>query len=162
MSENSNFFHFEFALVCRNIPASLVNGLSLIEHDQVDLIAAKEQHHEYLRLLEESGVKLIEIEANEAYPDCVFVEDTAVAIGNKIFLTNPGAESRRGEVTAVLNKFQQYANELNLEIVALHNKEEAFIDGGDVCFTGREILVGLSHRTNLKGRLFIKKIILSE
>jgi dimethylargininase len=85
------------------------------------------------------------------FPDCVFVEDTAIALDHKILITNPGAESRRGETKAVEAAFEQHSRALALEIHQIKNKEEAFVDGGDVCFTGREILVGLSKRTNLKG-----------
>ena len=47
MSKN---FNFEFALVCKNLPLSLVNGLSLTQHDPVDLNKAKEQHENYLNI----------------------------------------------------------------------------------------------------------------
>lgn len=79
------------------------------------------------------------------------MEDTAIALGNKIFISNPGANSRRGETVAIENKFKEFASELGLEIYGVANKDEAFIDGGDVCFTGREFFVGLSKRTNSKG-----------
>ncbi len=146
------FAKYEYALVCKDLPKSLVKGLSLENHDPVKLDEAIKQHNDYLDFLRASGLKLIEIEAQEAYPDCVFVEDTAIAVENKIFITNPGAESRRDEVLTVAAKFRENAEELGLEIVEVKNKEEAFIDGGDVCYTGREILVGLSKRTNQKGK----------
>jgi len=144
-------FEYEYALICNGLPSSIVNGLSLEDHDPVDLDLAKKQHSEYLKYLKESGLKLIEIEPQEQYPDCVFVEDTAIALGNKIFISNPGADSRRGETIAVEKKFREYSSELGLEIYCVSNKDEAFIDGGDVCFTGHEFFVGLSKRTNSKG-----------
>ena len=81
----------------------------------------------------------------------MFVEDTAIAIDNRILITNPGAESRRGETNAVRDALKKHASELNLEIIEMDNKVDAFIDGGDCCFTGKELLIGLSNRTNLKG-----------
>jgi len=146
------FAKYEYALVCKNLPKSLVSGLSLEKHDPISLEEAAIQHSEYLSYLRASGLKLIEIEAQEIYPDCVFVEDTTVAVDNKIFITNPGAESRRGEILAVAAKFKEHAEGLGLDIFEIQNKDEAFIDGGDVCFTGRELLVGLSKRTNQKGK----------
>ncbi len=148
-------FNFEYALVCRDLPNSLLNGLSLSEHTPVDLEEARIQHANYLNYLKESGVKLIEIDADERYPDCVFVEDIAVAVNNKILITNPGAVSRRDEAINVANKFNQIADELKLNVNFVKNKQEAFIDGGDVCYTGREFMVGLSSRTNLKGLFFL-------
>lgn len=146
-----NFANYEYALVCRDLPKSLVNGLSMDKHDPIDLVAAEDQHTKYLEYLEQSGLKLIEIKAQEEFPDCVFVEDTAIAVDNRIFITNPGALTRRGETQAVLAKFKEHADELGLQLTEVRNKNEAFIEGGDVCYTGREILVGLSERTNQKG-----------
>lgn len=151
MSFEAKYFEYEYALVCKNLPSTLDNGLSLDQHDPVDLATAKEEHRQYLLHLVESGLKLIEIEAQEEYPDCVFVEDTAIAMNHKILISNPGAESRRGETKAVAATFVTHSASLGLEVFQIKNKEEAFIDGGDVCFTGREFLVGLSTRTNLKG-----------
>ena len=148
------FFKHKFALVCNGIPNSLVNGLSLEEHEQIDLEKARQQHLVYLNELQKLGVSLIAVEPDEAYPDCVFVEDTAVALGNRVFITNPGALSRRGETKAIENKLNSLKQELGLEIGKIHNVNEAFMDGGDVLFTGREFIVGLSNRTNQKGKLF--------
>ena len=54
------------------------------------------------------------------------MEDTAIALGNKIFISNPGADSRRGETIAVEKKFREYSSELGLEIYCVSNKDEAF------------------------------------
>lgn len=157
MSRNLNF---EYALVCKTIPNSLMNGLSLEAHEPLDLKKAKEQHELYLNYLTESNVKLVEIEPDDAYPDCVFVEDTAIAIDNRILITNPGAESRRGEANAVRAAFNRVASDLNLKVIEMENREDAFIDGGDCCFTGKELLIGLSNRTNLKGKLLCNILFL--
>ena len=58
-------FQYEYALVCRNLPTSLVNGLSLEEHEPVELAKAADEHNQYLQNLIESGIKLIEIQAQE-------------------------------------------------------------------------------------------------
>ena len=42
-------------------------------------------------------------------------------------------------------------------MILLVNDSEAKLDGGDVLWTGREILVGLSHRTNAKGLEAVKE-----
>lgn len=144
-------FKYEYALVCRDIPKTIANGLSIEDHEPVDLNKTIQEQKDYIDYLKQAGLKLIEIDAQEIYPDCVFVEDTAIAIDNKIFISNPGAESRRGEAEAVTSKFEEHSKELGLEICQVQNKEESFVDGGDVMFTGREIIVGLSKRTNLKG-----------
>lgn len=144
-------FNYTHALVCESIPNSLVNGLSLDEHEPIDLSLAMTQHKAYLDELQKSGLKLIKIQSDEKYPDCVFVEDTCIALGNKVFITNPGAESRRGETRAVREKLEQVSADLGLEICAIKNLAEAFIDGGDCVFTGKEFIIGLSARTNQNG-----------
>ena len=121
-------FNFEFALVCSGLPDSLVNGLSLEKHEPINLELARQQHENYLLNLKKSGLKLITIEPNELYPDCVFVEDTAIAINNRIFITNPGAETRRDETKAINDKLNSIAKELKLEIGEIKNKNESFID----------------------------------
>ena len=144
-------FSYKYALVCEEIPKSLADGLSLSEHSPVDLKIAQEEHKQYLQCLKTLGITLIEVSADDQYPDCIFVEDIALAVGNRVFITYPGASSRRGEVKRIKEKFEEIAKELNLEISEVQNSEEAFIDGGDVCYTGRELIVGISKRTNQKG-----------
>lgn len=82
---------FKYALVCNDIPNSLVNGLSMsTQHDPVSIDVGRQQHQFYLNYLRESNVKLIEIEPNESFADCVFVEDIVIALENKILICNPG------------------------------------------------------------------------
>lgn len=144
-------FEYEYALVVNKVPKSAINGLSLADHDPVDIEKALVEHQNYINALKDSNLEVIELEPDENYPDCVFVEDTAIAIGHRIFITNPVALSRRGEITNIQNRFKELENKLGLELFEVKNKEEAFIDGGDCCFTGREFIIGLSSRTNEKG-----------
>lgn len=145
-------FTYEYALVRSSIPESTINGITMSNHEPVDLNKARETHEAYLKYLTRSGVKLIELEGNETFPDCVFVEDTVVTLDNRVLITNMIAASRRGETEEIKRKFQEIAQELSLEVYEIEDKENAFIDGGDVCFTGKEFLVGLTKRTNQKGR----------
>lgn len=65
MNYDAQSFEYEYALVCKNLPSTLVNGLSLEEHEPVDVAKAEKEHSDYLIHLVESGVKLIEISAQE-------------------------------------------------------------------------------------------------
>lgn len=149
-------YQYDCALVCSDVPKSAVNGLSLESEEKrelVDAALASRQHKSYIQALKDAGIQVFEVQPDEAFPDCVFVEDTAIAIGNRVFISNPGAESRRGEVDRLIPKWTELSERLNLKIftVAQENKAEAFIDGGDVLFTGKELVVGVSTRTNHKG-----------
>ena len=44
--------------------------------------------------------------ADEALPDCCFIEDTAVVAAGVVLVTRPGATSRRGEVDAVARELE--------------------------------------------------------
>jgi dimethylargininase len=144
-------FTYNKAIVCRDIPKTLVNGLSSDpNHEPVDAQKASIQHQVYLNTLKTNGIELISIEPDDNYPDCVFVEDVAISIGNKILITNPGAPSRQGETKKMSDLVGKLGNN-NLIIHQMNLNEDAYVDGGDCCFTGKELLVGLSKRTNLKG-----------
>ncbi|KAI4880758.1 hypothetical protein NFI96_007125 [Prochilodus magdalenae] len=93
------FGRFTHAVV-RAVPGSLVaealrSGPAEV---QVDLAAARQEHERYVSVLENTlGLRVVQLEADEALPDCVFVEDAAVVCGDTALITRPGAESRRGE-----------------------------------------------------------------
>ena len=135
--------------VCRKIPRSIVSeGLRLEEPENpLDFSLATKQLESYVQALREAGIEDITLlEADERVPDCVFVEDTAVVIGDTALITNPGAEARRAEVEVIHEHFKK---EPDMQVIAMQG--DAHADGGDVLFTGREIFVGLSTRTNKDG-----------
>lgn len=46
------------------------------------------------------------------------------------------------------------------KIVHMHDIDaEATLDGGDVLYTGKHLLVGLSHRTNQRGADVLEKVM---
>ena len=94
-----------------------------------------------MSVLEDVGVTLVKINCEEAFPDCVFVEDTAIAVNNSVFITNLAAASRRGETDQIERVFREYKS---LRVRGVTNRDEAYIDGGDYLFTGREFIVGIS------------------
>ena len=69
-----NPFEYDCAIVCNNVPNSAIKGLSLSHHEPVNVEKASKQHKEYLNALKKIGLEIIELEADENYPDCVFVE----------------------------------------------------------------------------------------
>ena len=107
----------------------------------IDVTMANLQHHEYRNLLASLGLDVIRIPADPAYPDCVFIEDTAIVLDDLAVITRPGAPSRRGETRAVADALAQYRP-------LVHIEAPATIDGGDVLVLDDRIFVGLSERTN--------------
>jgi dimethylargininase len=110
-----------------------------------DPVRALEQHDAYIEALRACGLAVTVLAADEAYPDSVFVEDTAVLSGKAAVITRPGAPSRRGEERAVA-----------LALAGLAPPPEAILppgtlEGGDVLRAGDRYYVGISERTNEEG-----------
>lgn len=94
----AEFGHYTHAVV-RGIPASLAKDALRTTQAEVDLDGARKDHRAYVDILRTKlGLEVVELPADESFPDCVFVEDAAVVCGDTALITRPGAESRRGEV----------------------------------------------------------------
>jgi dimethylargininase len=112
--------------------------------EPIDVALAQQQHHRYCDALESLGLSLIRVEPDDRYPDCCFVEDPAVVVGDRAFLLHMGAPTRVGEVDglrAVLGKYKR--------VVSMD--PPAALDGGDVLWAGDRFFVGLSGRSNRAG-----------
>lgn len=124
---------------------SLVKGLTTANLGIPNYGKALEQHQAYIHALEECGLQVHVLAAEEAYPDSVFVEDTALLTPHCAILTNPGAPSRRGEtqkLKPVLEKFFDV-----VEVIQAPGTVEA----GDIMMVGSHFYIGLSERTNTHG-----------
>ncbi len=110
----------------------------------IDIALARGQHAIYRQCLRELGVHVIELPAEDAYPDAVFVEDPAIVLDEVAVIARSGAESRRGEAESLARELAKYR--------PLHRMEApATLDGGDVLRAGRTLFAGLSSRTNAAG-----------
>ena len=143
MSERS--FRFTHAIT-RKPAASITAGLRAVDTGSPDLATMQAHHADYIATLRATGATVIELDALEAYPDSVFVEDTALCLPAGAVIMRPGAPSRLGE-----------AAEMAPHLAALYGDirqiagADSFIEGGDILMTETEILVGRSARTNAAG-----------
>ena len=158
-SNVSSMFNYRLAIF-RKIDPKLVNEALRQEKESipVNLELANEQHKTIMKAFT-TAINKTELLPSNGFPDSVFTEDTSIIIGNKALICNIGAQSRKGEVVEIKNCLKKLDNlEINdtLEFDISKNKD-ATIDAGDVLFTGREIFVGLSSRTNNSGLMVIKK-----
>lgn len=129
----------------REVPRSIVRcELTHRAREPIDHARAVAQHRAYCEALEDLGLTVLRLPADERFPDCCFVEDTAVVLDQVAVVTMPGAPSRRGEIAAVEEALRPYRR---LERLTL----PATLDGGDVLRVGRLLLVGRSSRTNPAG-----------
>ncbi len=127
---------FKRALV-RTPGKSMVNGLSSAELGKPDYKLALEQHANYIKALKDCGLEVVILEADEDYPDSTFVEDAALLTKNCAIITNPGAESRRGEIVEIKKVLEKYYN--NIEEV----KSPGTVEAGDIMMVGDHFYIGL-------------------
>lgn len=128
--------------ITRDVSPSIARGeVTHMERVALDYHRAAEQHESYRTLLRTLGCEVVSLPADAAFPDCVFVEDTAIVLDDLAVVTRPGAESRRGEVDVVAGALARFRPLVRIEAPAT-------IDGGDVLVLDDRIFVGLSSRTN--------------
>jgi len=136
----------QFTRAITRTPASnFADGLTTASLGMPEYRLVLEQHAAYCAALRRCGLELTELEADPRHPDSTFVEDVAVLTPRTAILTNPGADSRKGEVQAiepVLARF--YARTRRIEAPGT-------LDGGDICEAGSHFFIGLSERTNAEG-----------
>src|SRR5512144_2927554 len=88
--------------IVRGVSTSLARcELTYLEREPIDVPRAVAQHAAYADLLRALGLDVVEIPADDAFPDACFVEDAVVVLDEAALLTMPGAASRRGELPAV-------------------------------------------------------------
>ena len=115
-----------------------------VEEAPIDLRRAHQQHDHYCARLAALGASVRRLEINPDYPDSVFVEDTVVVLDELAVLASMGHASRRGETRAMESVVSEYRR-------VEHLSAAARLEGGDVLRVGRQLLVGLSQRTNRAG-----------
>lgn len=137
---------YQFTHALTRLPAaSIVNGLRAEDTGTPNLAQMLRDHGDYVDTLRATGVEVTVLPALDAFPDAVFVEDTALCLPQGAILMRPGAPSRLGEVAEIEPALRAHYADIR-EIAA-----PGRIEGGDILFTGREILVGRSARTDAAG-----------
>ena len=117
--------------------------LTHLDRVPIDADKAAAQHAAYEQALAEAGFEIIRLSQLPDHPDAVFVEDSALLLGDHAVITRPGAASRLAETDSTAAGLAPH--------FTMHRIERGFVDGGDVLRIGRRIYVGLSTRTDLAG-----------
>lgn len=136
-------FDFNSAIV-RTPGRSVVEGLRAVPGPSPDFQALLLEHQAYVAALTAAGLAVTQLEPLEQFPDSVFVEDPALVFTQGAILLRPGAASRRAET-------QELAPALAARFPRLLALREGFADGGDILVTPREVVIGLSGRTDAAG-----------
>jgi len=135
---------FKKAIVRKPCP-NLVSGITTADLGKPDYHKALLQHSRYTDALKDLGLEVTVLEADDRFPDSVFVEDVAVCKGKLGVITRPGAGSRRDEITLIKDVIR--SNFEHIESI----KDPGTLEGGDVMMVGTTFYVGLSDRTNTLG-----------
>ena len=146
-------FTFSHAIT-RRPAASIIAGLRAVDIGAPDLGLMQAHHADYVAALRSTGAVVLELPPSDAFPDSVFVEDTALCLPEGAVVMRPGAPSRLGE-----------AAEMAPHLAALYDKvvqitgADSYIEGGDILVTETEVLVGRSARTNAAGIAELTRLV---
>jgi dimethylargininase len=133
------------ALVRRPAPALAERcELTFLERSAIDFARLERQHAGYRAALADAGAEVVTLDAIDALPDSVFVEDAAVVLDGFAVLTRPGAASREAEPEAIASALAPWRPLQRIEAPGT-------LDGGDVLRIGRRLFVGLTTRSNRDG-----------
>ena len=139
--------------ITRKPSASIIAGLRAVDTGNPDLALMQAHHADYVAALKSTGATVVELDAAEAFPDSVFVEDTALCLPEGAVVMRPGAPTRLGEAA----EMAPHLRALYGDVVTVSGP--GFIEGGDILVTEREILVGRSARTNAEGVAELTRLV---
>lgn len=131
--------------IAREPATSAVHGLRAIDRGAPDIGRMRAAHAGYVAALREAGLHVTVLPALEAFPDSVFVEDTALCLPQGAILLRPGAASRAGEVAEMAPALRDAFRTVR------ELQGPGHVDGGDILVTPTEILIGRSARTDAAG-----------
>ena len=117
--------------------------LTHLDRTPIDAEKAARQHAAYETALREAGFAIVRLPELAGDPDAVFVEDTALILGEHAVITRPGAASRIGEIGSTADGLKDHFE--------LRWISDGHLDGGDVMRIGHTLYVGLSTRTDAAG-----------
>lgn len=123
--------------IVRAIDASLPQQAQCMDaslRSHLDLTLARQQHDELVKAISSApGITGVTELPSDGHADSVFIEDTAVVLGDTVLFTYPGANSRQSEVQRIRETFQQRFPQMKMKEMAYGGT----LDGGDVLYTGK-------------------------
>lgn len=135
---------------------SYVDGLTTSDLGKPEYETLLVQHAAYVEALKKCGVEVTLLSASEEFPDSTFVEDAAVLTTDFAVITNPGAESRNGEIVEIESVLKDFYKKFH------YIKAPGTLDGGDILQADNKFYIGISERTNEEGARQLKEILEGE
>jgi len=124
-----------------------INSVAKDNIGNVDPIASKDEHQDFLETLRNLGISVIFSTAQGSKGhSAIFTRDPAFTIGDKIVVGKLGNESRRYETEKIA------AIPTASDVINVSEDSEAILEGGDVIHLGENLtIVGIGERTNKAG-----------
>ena len=140
----SNFTH----AIVRRPARSVIDGITTSpELGRPEYGRALAQHDAYVGALQEAGLEVTVLPALEAYPDSVFVEDTAVVTPKGAIIDLPATASRHDEAALMEPTLREFFADDQIRRI----EAPGTLEGGDVMMVDDHYYVGRSKRTNDEG-----------
>ena len=149
---NQTSYRFSYAIT-RAPAESAAWGLRGVDHGNPDIGTLLDDHAQYVIALGYAGVEVTVLGALEAFPDSLFVEDTALCLPEGAVVLRPGAPTRFGEADAMAPHLGDFYTRVE------RLQGPGTIEGGDILTVGREILVGVSDRTTSEGAAELAAVV---
>ncbi len=115
--------------------------LTHLSRTSINIELARAQHANYCAALTSAGCSVQNNDFNREFPDAAFVEDIAVVLDELIILGAMGVQSREPEMAGWKQRLSEFRTLVELP-------SGAKLEGGDVLRVGRDLLIGISTRTN--------------
>lgn len=126
-------------------------ALTHLTRQPIDVARATSQHAAYEKALRDAGYDVVRLPDMPDDPDAVFVEDTALLLGEHAIITRPGAPSRAREIYSTAEGLKPHLN--------IHFLSAGTLDGGDVLRIENTLYVGQSSRTDAAGTQALEEIV---
>ena len=138
--------------ITRRPSVEMVDGITSQDLGKPIFDLALEQHAAYVGALEQLGLEVTVLDAEPGYPDCCFVEDTAVVCKDFALIAPLGAPTRQGEQKSIEPVLGRYKT---IE----HVQPPALFEGGDVLQVEDTFYIGITERTNKAGTDAFSEIV---
>lgn len=130
--------------ITRRPSEEMVNGITTAGLGTPDYRLALKQHDAYCQALTDLGLDVTVLDPEPGYPDCCFVEDTAVVCEHVAVIAPLGAPTRQGEQETIAPVLAGFKPTVRVD-------SPANFEGGDVLQVDKTFYIGLTARTNQAG-----------
>ncbi|WP_277680135.1 dimethylarginine dimethylaminohydrolase family protein [Gracilibacillus dipsosauri] len=154
--QQNEFDVLEKVMVCPPTYMRITNVINetqkFYKDENIDVEIANRQHEQFVRTLEEHGVKVLSIDPKEELNEQVFTRDIGFTIDDTVYISKMGSEIREHEVELL----EEFLKNRNFNYMKLTTPS---IEGGDVVLAGDRVWIGISERTTYQAVDALQEII---